>query len=99
MRCAGQEQRSVIRTHTSVLAKMQGSRTRPVVDCDRSSIKGVVERNFEKSLCNETLHVVRVPPALLTQGLNENVVCEKRRAGVVCVCVCRKGRTGEGRCI
>jgi len=71
-----------------VLAKMQGSKTRPVVDCDRSSVKGVGERNFENTLCNETLHVASVPSALLTQGLNENVVCEKKRAGVVCVCVC-----------
>jgi len=97
VRCAGSEQRSVLRTHASVLAKMQDSSTRPLVQCDRSSVKGVVERNFENSLCNETLHVAtRVPPALLRQGLNENVVCEKMRAGVarararVCVCVSQR---------
>ena len=43
----------------------------------------VVERCFENSVCNKTLHVARVRSALLTQGLNEYLVCEW-----VCVCVC-----------
>ena len=44
----------------------------------RSSVKRAVKRSFENSRCNKTLHVARVPSALLTQGLNEYLVCVKR---------------------
>jgi len=58
---------------------------------DRSRVKGVVERSFENSLYNKTLHVVSVPSALLTQGMNENLVLRRGKTASclrVCVCVC-----------
>jgi len=59
-----------------------------VVGFDRSSVKRVVERSFENSLYNKTVHVARVPSALLTQRLNEYLVGKRRWAGILCVCVC-----------
>jgi hypothetical protein len=43
------------------------------------------------------LYVARVPSAFVTQGLNEKLVCEKRRAGVLCLH--HKDRIGEGQCV
>ena len=62
----------------SVLVKMvREARHVRVVGFDSSSVKRVVERSFENSLYNKTLHVARVPSALLTQGLNECLMCVK----------------------
>jgi len=70
---------------------------------DRSRVKGVVERSFENSLYNKTLHVVSVPSALLTQGMNENLVLRRGKTAsclrvCVCVCVCAHVRVCARAC-
>jgi hypothetical protein len=60
------------------------------------SVKRVVEGSFNR-FRNKMLHVARVPSAFVIQRLNEKFVCEKRRAGVLCLL--HKGRTGKGKCV
>ena len=74
-----------------------------MVGFDMCGVKGVLERSFENSIYNKTLHVVSVPSALLTQGMNENLVLRRGKTAsclrvCVCVCVCAHVRVCARAC-
>jgi len=62
-----------------------------------SSVKRFVEGSLRNKLFTTKCCTQQEFLNLLTQGLNEKLVCENRRADVLCLR--HKGRTSAGKCV